>query len=370
MDMYKEQLDQAISQAIHDGFTAWQRCEFVKKRKAQAKTVCLYGTGNFYRDYVQHMETYDYVCDSNPEKWGKIFDGRTCLSPRQLSELKAPVVFVMLGDCNEVLDSLKKQGIESYFFGELYTNVYDEQYTSEWFEENRKEMLDALDLFEDEQSRQIYVNAICNRIAPEYSKKTFHGMEQRGEYFGTGILPIGEDECYVDIGAYDGDSIHAFMKAADGKFQQIYGFEPDPDNYTRLRQDEAIQSNNRIQILNQGISCEEKTAGIVSEGTGSHITESPGTVKLDSLDHTLKDKRVTFIKMDIEGAEQDGLEGAKHIISSQHPKLAVSVYHRLDDMWKIPGYIKKLCQDYKLYLRHHTAVAWDTDCYAYVDQGV
>ena len=32
----------------------------------------------------------------------------------------------------------------------------------------------------------------------------------------------------------------------------------------------------------------------------------------------------------------DALEGAKKIISTQHPKLAISVYHKLDDMWKIP----------------------------------
>lgn len=71
--------------------------------------------------------------------------------------------------------------------------------------------------------------------------------------------------------------------------------------------------------------------------------------------------------MDIEGAEQDGLKGAQEIITNQHPKLAISMYHKLDDMWKIPQYIKQLCPDYKLYARHHTAVAWDTDCYAYVE---
>lgn len=368
MEIHKRQLKQAIEQVIEDNFARWSHCEFVKKRKGEATTICLYGTGNFYRNYAQHIKQYDYVCDSNPQKWGMTFDGRICLSPEQLSELESVVVLVMLGDYQDVVERLKKRHIESYFFGDLYLNVYDELYAPQWFESQKEDMLNAVDLFEDDQSKQVYVNAICNRIAPKYAEKTFHEMERKGEYFGTEIFPITQDECYVDIGAYDGDSIRSFMQATDGQFEQIYGFELDPDNYAKIQQDKAIRQDKRIEIFNQGISCGEKMVDIISGGTGSHAAENKaGSAKLGCLDQILEHKRITFIKMDIEGAEQDGLKGAQEIITNQHPKLAISMYHKLDDMWKIPQYIKQLCPDYKLYARHHTAVAWDTDCYAYVE---
>lgn len=368
MDIYKQRLETAILQTIDDGFARYKYCEFVKRRRDEAGIICLYGTGKFYRDYVQSMGKYEYVCDRDSQKWGKTFDGHLCISPQQLCELKNVVVFVMLGEHAEVIDELRKYHVEAYFFGDLFLHVYDKHYTAEWFQKNRQEMLDAVDVFEDDISKQIYVDVICNRIAPQYACKTFHQMEMSGEYFGTGILPLGKNEYYVDAGAYNGDSILSFMKETVNCFEKIYGFEMDAINFKMLKSNPYIAGDRRIELFQFGISCEEKTGSIIMNGTGSHITESgQECVTLKSLDNILKDRKITMIKMDIEGAEMDGLEGAKNIISSQHPKLAISVYHKLSDMWEIPQYIKNICGKYKIYLRHHTAVSWDTDCYAFVE---
>ena len=62
-------------------------------------------------------------------------------------------------------------------------------------------------------------------------------------------------------------------------------------------------------------------------------------------------KRVTFIKMDIEGAEQDALRGSIRHIQEESPKLLVSVYHNNEDIWKIPRMITDMDSDYQLYLR-------------------
>lgn len=368
MDIYKEQLKKAVSHASRDGFARYEYCRFVKKRKREAKTICLYGTGNFYNNYAHCIDKYDYVCDSNPEKWGKSFDGRQCISPAQLVELDSVVVFIMMGRYQEVMEELSGRQIECYFFGDLFLNVYDEHYSPKWFQDNEKDMIGTVDLLEDERSKQIYSNAICIRIAPQFAQLTFHDMEEKGEYFKTGLLHLTDHECYVDIGAYDGDSIKAFMETVNGTFEKIYGFELDSNNYQSMTKDPLITGDHRICIFQKGISCEEKVSGIVSNGAGSHMAATGNElVTLVSLDRILENQKITFIKMDIEGAEMDGLEGAKSIISKQHPKLAISVYHKLDDMWKIPQYIKQICPDYKIYLRHHTAVTWDTDCYAFID---
>ena len=64
--------------------------------------------------------------------------------------------------------------------------------------------------------------------------------------------------------------------------------------------------------------------------------------------------------MDIEGAESYALEGAKEIIKQYRPKLAISVYHKKDDFWKIPMQILAIDGDYSIYLRHYTEAHAET----------
>lgn len=367
--MYKEQLSLAIEQTIQNDFERFKYCEYVKKRQKDAGCVCLYGTGKFFNDYIQNIKNFDYVCDSNSEKWGKVFAGRQCISPEQLLKLKNVVVFIMVGQYKEISKFLTKKGIENYYFGDLYLNIYDEQYSKSWFKQNKEHILNALDYFEDDWSKKVYTNIICNRIAPEYSNMSFHDLEEQGEYFSTGILKLTDSEYFVDCGAYNGDSIKSFIKSVNGKFKAIYGFEFDSTNFNQMLHDSVISSNNKIELFNFGVSDKEDEIFITSSGTGSHISKNgKNKVKLYPLDKVLHNKNVTFIKMDIEGSEKQALIGAKEIIKEQKPKLAISVYHKLDDLWKIPCYIKKLNNSYKLKMRHHTAVVWDTNCYAYIEE--
>jgi hypothetical protein len=90
---------------------------------------------------------------------------------------------------------------------------------------------------------------------------------------------------------------------------------------------------------------------------------SINTVKLDD---ALKDEPVSFIKMDVEGSESNALLGAEEIIKNLKPKLAISVYHKDDDLAKIPLLIHEIVPEYKFYLRHHTSAPVDTILYAKV----
>ena len=76
--------------------------------------------------------------------------------------------------------------------------------------------------------------------------------------------------------------------------------------------------------------------------------------------------KITFIKMDVETFEIKALKGAKQIITQQKPKLCISAYHYLSDLWEVPRVIKEMVPEYKVYLRHHSPAVWDTDCYAYI----
>lgn len=77
-----------------------------------------------------------------------------------------------------------------------------------------------------------------------------------------------------------------------------------------------------------------------------------GRVEIVPLDEDLEDT-VTFLKMDIEGAEQGALLGCERIIRTQRPKLAICTYHGYEDIWKIPVMIDGMNPDYRFYMRHY-----------------
>ncbi len=139
-------------------------------------------------------------------------------------------------------------------------------------------------------------------------------------------------------------------------------------NFKALQENvRKMPERERIKIFNLGIwddECDitysigksQSTVGVAGDGI-SHV------MPLDSI---LKDENVTFIKMDIEGAEPQALRGASNIIREQTPKLAICVYHDFRHLWEIPIYINSLASKYRIYLRHHTNLEYETVCYGII----
>lgn len=73
---------------------------------------------------------------------------------------------------------------------------------------------------------------------------------------------------------------------------------------------------------------------------------------------------MTFIKMDVKGSEVEALRGAEQIIRRQHPKIAVSIYHKPEDILELPALILSLRSDYHFYLRHCSFYDSETVLYA------
>lgn len=104
------------------------------------------------------------------------------------------------------------------------------------------------------------------------------------------------------------------------------------------------------------------------ESTGGRLLEE-GTnfVPVTTIDSVVSEKeKVTYIKMDVEGAELQSLKGAKETIMRDTPKLAICIYHRQDDLWKIPEYILSLNKKYRFYIRHYCSYYYETVLYAVV----
>lgn len=88
------------------------------------------------------------------------------------------------------------------------------------------------------------------------------------------------------------------------------------------------------------------------------------SVKADSIDNRLRGRKATFIKMDVEGSELETLKGAEKTILKYRPKLAISLYHKDEDIVTIPIFLERLGLGYKYYLRHYQTRMCETVLYA------
>lgn len=177
-----------------------------------------------------------------------------------------------------------------------------------------------------------------------------------------------ESEIVVDAGCYDGATALRFLKWGGDRIRHIYSFEFDPINAAKCEEN-LRQYADKITLVKKGTWDKDEIIYTNARGGGSSnvISEGNTQVQLASIDNELAEVPVTFIKMDIEGAELKSLIGAKNIIIKNHPRLAICVYHKPEDIYEIPGYILSLVPEYKFYLRHYSSRDWETVLYAYCE---
>ena len=188
------------------------------------------------------------------------------------------------------------------------------------------------------------------------------------QYYDEGIVDFSSISVFADCGAFDGDSYCAFRRKYESETGtsyegKAYLFEPDSTNYKNMCK--KCERYSSVEMHNIGIWNEKSTLMFNnSEDTSSGISEEGSiSIEVDSLDNLI-DADVDFIKMDIEGAELKALCGARKLIEKNHPILAICVYHKKDDLLKIPQYIKEISPDYKLYLRAHCNYCQELVLYA------
>ena len=217
----------------------------------------------------------------------------------------------------------------------------------------------------DEHSRNIMVAFIKAMISGNPAALIGLNSKDEDRYFPD-FFHLSKDEVFVDCGAYDGDTILPFINKTEGSYSKIYAFEPDKQNIENLKKNTA--QFNSIEIIEKGcFSCKDTLCFKDGQGISSSIVSNGNfVIDVDAIDNVVSGK-VSFIKMDIEGSELEALKGAKKTIRSYLPRLAVSVYHRSNDLYTIPAYIHELNDSYKFYLRHYGMFSAELVLYAISD---
>jgi FkbM family methyltransferase len=177
----------------------------------------------------------------------------------------------------------------------------------------------------------------------------------------------------IDGGACYGDTSLYFAKLA-GSTGRVFAFEFVEENlsvyYKSLNLNPEYKYN--IELIQKPLfSCSGAPLQPHIYGAGSSVkpteTQQDNSLLSISIDDFVANrnlKKLDFIKFDIEGTELEALKGAKETIQKFKPKLAICLYHKTEDLWTIPLYIKEILPEYKLYLDHHTVMSYETILFA------
>jgi FkbM family methyltransferase len=316
--------------------------------------------------------------DSNPDLWETDIDGIKIVSPEELKKNYSnnPILVASLLYETEISEMLYKMQFPlvyplcwlNYKYPDIFVSPeYFQKFSSLFTPENQSDIFKMNEFWADEESKQVFYNIIKFRLT--FDKSCIKAIRSKyKQYFEPGILSFSKEEVFLDCGAYIGDTVEQFYQEVSGKFKRVYSFEPDRSNFFKLTDIARKLDPLRVVSVNRGVY---HSTGEMSfrelGGIDTRIDGGENSVSLPvvSIDDFLKNKEAaTFIKMDIEGAEVDALLGAEKTIQKNKPKLAISVYHKAPDLWKIPLLIKSLNKDYRLYLRHYTNEITETVCYA------
>lgn len=183
-------------------------------------------------------------------------------------------------------------------------------------------------------------------------------------YAPKNLIRFSDAEIYVDGGSYDGDTIRTFIARVGGQFGNIYAFEPDPATFKKLQGNFADEP--RVHCIHAGLYSRKGALRFRDDASRGAFFAVDGEIEMPvtTIDDVLGEKPVTYIKMNIEGAEIDALRGGRHTIEKWLPKLAISVYHRASDLWRVPRLVRELSPNYDLYLRQHDGGIIETVLYA------
>ena len=166
---------------------------------------------------------------------------------------------------------------------------------------------------------------------------------------------IREGDIVVDMGAHVGVFTR---KALNLGAQKVVAIEPDPRNVECLRRNFTAEiESGRVVVVAEGAWNEDTTLTLYMGDSSAwnsfvhQVGADTVDVPVRPIDHIVTElglPSVNFIKIDVEGAEVEVIEGAKQILRAQRPRLMIDV-HQGSSRWKtLPAVIGEAQAGYEI----------------------
>jgi FkbM family methyltransferase len=276
---------------------------------------------------------------------------------------------VLIASGGQPLTAMKKLsglGIENLdyfsflrFSGLALRDVVFNEGFSEEYQRNKTEYDWCYERLSDDCSRDIFENLVNFRKTYDIAFMQGFTCREDQQYFEDFLKLKADGESFCDIGCYDGANTREFIKRAP-QYRSVHVFEPDPSNFIKCEQN--LEGIRDVHLHCLGLSNSRSVLKMCPQNSGSVLSDSGSvSVTVDTLDNILPPEDFpTLIKMDIEGAEALAIEGARNTIIKHHPRLAISVYHKVGDYHTIPRQVLGIRNDYDIYMRHYTESIYET----------
>ncbi len=347
---------------FEDLLTTESSWEFLKKTPLP---IAVYGTGNgadrVFEEFDRLGITVSAVVASDGFVRKRTFHEFEVKSISQLENEIGDFVIALAfaSPLTEVIENIKNLSKRHKVIMPSVPVYESEIFNKDFLKDNLDEIQLAYSHLADEQSRRVFENIIRFQITGDLNY-CFECETSKDEAFE--ILNLGENESFLDLGAYRGDTVEEFLKYAKS-YEKIVAVEPDTRTFKKLQLN--CKNLENCTTLNNAIWSENCTLTFDGNKGRGASAKSQGEEKTAICVDYITEKYgdFSYINIDIEGAESEMLKGACLTLASR-PKLCMAVYHKSEDIFALVNQIKEMNDDYKIYLRHHKHISfWDTNIY-------
>ena len=296
----------------------------------------------------------DFITTIDKSSWGSRFEGIPIIDHKEAILTCRDALFVINHlEARSIATHLQKFSINHYID---ITHIHwrdARMMDYELVRANTDKIARLYDLLSDAPSRDILDGLLLFRLTLDPSILKFSSYEQ---YLHPNTA-FGDHERIIDGGAFNGDSASRFF-AATNNTSLVFSFEPEAENLKELHKNTIpYRNDHRSVIIPKGLWSSSGQLSFSRASQSSRITDQgTHTIETTSIDAFCHENNFvpTTIKLDVEGAEMEVLQGAKQCIAACTPKMMISVYHCGDHLWEIPHAVMALNSRYTFYLGHHS----------------
>lgn len=341
--------------------------------KNSGRPVIIYGTGNGADKIIKVLENrgigFAGFIASDEFVRGQIFHGRTVMKFSDVKQKYGGNIIVLTAfgsHLDSVIEHIYSLAEECEIYAPDVPVCGDILFDMDFFINNTDKFASARELLYDDKSKLLFDDIIrcklTGRLDYLKSASVYDDIPN--------IIQTEKYKIYADLGAYNGDTVR-FYSNLFPNLESAIAVEADSKTFKKLVQYAESERRFSIKCCNKAVSDNTGTIDFSASGNrGSNVSDVRKTTKLsqtetDTLDNILSGNPVDFIKYDVEGSESDALTGSKITISRHSPDLAVSLYHRSEDIFVLIQQVSAMCPNHKLYLRRKMCIpAWEIMLYA------
>ncbi len=330
------------------------------------KPIVLYGMGYGADKIIKVLEHFSIpfkgVFASDGFVREKIFHGYKVSAYADLKEKFGQMIVLLCfgSERPEVIKNIRRIAAEQELYAPDVPVVGERLFDREYVLENKAAFEGIYSLLADDISRKTFENTAKFKLTGKIDYLLDCEVSPDEPYFS--FLKLSNDESFLDLGAYNGDTVEEFVSRVGG-YRRITAVEPDAKTFKKLVAN--VNGFENVRCENLCISCYcGKGAFEMRGGRNSGTASATKKTDFSTVDALLSGEEATFVKMDIEGEEKNAILGMRQTILAHKPKMLISCYHRTEDLLELPKAVFDIRDDYKLYMRHFPALpAWDTNYY-------